>query len=93
MENQISDIKSVNSSMSSTAGSFTEHLKVASYLSDLEQSLKVFWVCDEWSRCDSKEDVSTLCKHDTFKLPLGAKQSTMCLTDFHGANVKISLCV
>ena len=61
MEKQISDTELVNSNTSSKTGSSTECLDT--YQSKV-QSLKVFWACDEWSRCDSKTHV--LCKHISF---------------------------
>ena len=48
MEYQISDTESVNSNMSSNVGNCTERLKAPTRVKS-----KV-WVCDEWSRCDSK---------------------------------------
>ena len=89
MENQISDTESVDSS---NAGSFTKCLKVPTRSIEQEQSLKVVWVCDKWSRYDSKEDACTLCKHDISfcgnMTHLERKHTTTCLIDFHGANIR-----
>ena len=48
-----------------------------------------------------KQDACTLCKHDisfygntaNLSYHLERKHPTMCLIDFHGTNIEISLCI
>ena len=62
------------------------------YVPERSAILKVFLVCDECSRCDSKTHV--LCKHNisfcgnmtNLSYYLEQKHPMTCLIDFHGAN-------
>ena len=95
MEKQISDTELVNSNTSSSTGSSTERLKAAKckvwkYFGFMTNEAGVIVRCT-YTVCI--HDISFCGNTTNLSYYLEQKHPTMCLIDFHGANIEISLCI